>query len=396
MYVAGAVGKLNFTLPPTAVFGFRFGILSKGVGGWSILSGANGQYVTNTIASSVQSAASAVELQFETTINKYIEFVCTTENSEFTTTVDNGSKTAMYPSSGYTFAGGTSGETANDSLKPIESLNFTTEATALVSQSLSVARSLCASVSSLSSSYILGGFTGSAQIMSIEKYGAIDNSISTMLITLSSQALIGGNSGCQTSVAGYVAGGNYAGTTTAIRKISYTTEVLSVAAGSLSTSRGGTGSIGNSVMALFCGGNPDSPSDTYNIIDKFTYGSETCAVQSAVLAYACNIPNGVNYDSGGCGYFLGGGGVTERNIIQKLTLATTPAISTISATLTAVSNSSGCNSRTAGYGLGGIVSSATSNIIQKLTYATEAATVLSATMQLARERQTSTQIGGIL
>jgi hypothetical protein len=189
--------------------------------------------------------------------------------------------------------------------------------------------------------------------------------------------------------AGYFGGGIDAVTILLhIDKITFPADTKSTLAATLTPGRGYHAAMANSGTAGYFGGGVGTGGSTYfSAIDKITFAADTrstlTATLSSVRAYQAGIAN-----SGTAGYF-GGGFQFPGNFllsgIDKITFAS-DSKSTLSATLTTARNNHAgmANSGTAGYFGGGEDSGGKISGIDKIAFPADTKSTLAATLSTAR------------
>jgi hypothetical protein len=180
---------------------------------------------------------------------------------------------------GYIMGGTISGSYANAAYK----LPFSTDVTATLGAILSTERNGPGTFSNGSTSgYIAGGQRaggGGAMNLDTNKMAYSNDAISTLASTWSSSSTVHMASMTYASTAGYTAGGEGAGYTSATKKIVFSTDTASVPSATLSTTKGGSTGGWSPVAGFICGGYNGT---YFNAIEKLLFSTETMSVTSAI------------------------------------------------------------------------------------------------------------------
>jgi hypothetical protein len=176
--------------------------------------------------------------------------------------------------------------------------------------------------------------------------------------------------------AGYIAGGT--GPVVSTDKFSFSNDARS-AATSLSSGRAYVGAVSNNSIFAYVAGGSDSFPTAVDTVDKFTFPEHVRTTLSTGLSNAQKDAKGIS-NSGTAGYFA----PLASSAIDKF-LYSNDSRSTLSAVITFggyTSAEGASNGSTAGYWGGGSASSGAyfNDYITKLTYSTEAISVLGATL----------------
>jgi len=324
----------------------------------------------------------------------------------------NKSVTATFnvdPSAGY-FAGGgywTDAHTAQVIFSHIDKLLFSNESRSTLSSTLS--RTIWGQ--SACNSSIAGYFAGGAYNGTIpwhqnfiDKLLFSNESRSTLTATLSLS--VRGQSACNSSTAGYFGGGsNYDGDTggyqSFIDRLIFSTESRSTLGISISQYVMYTASCDSIVSGYFTGGYNGLA--LYSFIDRLYFMDESRATlssvlsQSVVLHSACN-SSLIAYFAGGF-YYDGNSTIIFKSFIDKLFFST-ESRATLSTVLSQnVAGQATCNSMLAGYfsggGNGNFSSISDSSYIDKLLFSSETRSTLAATLSRTLALHSACQSGNI-
>jgi hypothetical protein len=240
--------------------------------------------------------------------------------------------------------GGSNGLGGTGSATTIQALTFLTEIIANISGVLSVARQVMPGVNSSTKGYALGGMGAAVPVPSNVIDGIIFSTESVAAISATLSTVRNGQAGFNSISKGYSAGGS-------------------------SSNFGAT---------------------LVNVIDGLIFSTESAAAISATLSSSRTQVCGLN--SLIKGYSAGGSALTTIDAL----IFSNETNSAISGVLNAgLSGVCGINSPLKGIFMGGITASTSVTTIQKILFATEAMTVLSAVLGTARDIGTSFQSGNL-
>lgn len=182
-------------------------------------------------------------------------------------------------------------------LNSMENITFSTENTSTMAATLANVRYSGASTQNTTNAYFLGGNSNGTVTKEVD--GLVFSTESAInpsaILTNSSSS----NSGLSSSLKGYTLGGY---TATAIESILFSTEATSVVGSTLPVGRSDAGSVQNTTIKGYIGGG-QTPSSTTSI-QGFVFSTESATSESAVLQVARFNPSGVS--SSTRGYYAGG------------------------------------------------------------------------------------------
>jgi len=244
--------------------------------------------------------------------------------------------------------------------------------------------------------YFAGGTTGIIQ-SGIEKVTFPADTISTLSATLTTGRRYPGGF-ADSGVAGYVGGGTDGTEQSGIDKITFPADTKTTLSATLTSARQGLAGFSNSGVAGYFGGGTSGGTHQSNI-DKIAFPADTKTTLAATLTTITSFfgTSGMaNY--GVAGYFGGGTNGSDFSRIDKIAFPADTK-TTLSATLTnaAYTVAGMADSGVAGYFGGGFMtaSSIELNVIDKITFAADTKTTLSATLSSARAWVTGMADSGV-
>jgi hypothetical protein len=275
----------------------------------------------------------------------------------------------------------------------IDKLLFSDESRSTLTATLSQT----AAVQSACNSSIAGYFAGGSGYKSyIDKLLFSDETRSTLTSTLSRS--IESNFACNSTLAGYFAGGFDVNDYSFIDKLLFSDESRSTLTATLSQTIDSQSACNSTLAGYFAGGAGSSGYKSY--IDKLLFSDESRSTLETVLSQTVWDQSACNSTS--VGYFAGGINDNDQNFIDKL-LFSNETRSTLAATLSqSIDSQSACNSTLAGYFAGGTnynsQTEGTSyySFIDKLLFSNETKSTLSTTLSQSIDNQSACQSGGIL
>jgi hypothetical protein len=307
----------------------------------------------------------------------------------------NKSVTAIFAdnmSNGY-FAGGINNNGSSQSF--IDKLLFSNESQSTLTTTLSRSVNRQSACNSTLAGYFAGGSNSAFQNF-IDKLLFSNESRTTLTATLSQSVYV--QSACNSSLAGYFAGG-YSGNNiylSVIDKLLFSNDSRSTLTATLSQSMY-IQSACNSTSAGYFAGGCDYNGNAYinqSFIDKLLFSDESRTTLTATLSQT--IYNQSACNSSLAGYFTGGNNNGYQSFIDKL-LFSNDSRTTLSATLSrTVQDQSACNSTLSGYFTGGDIGSYYYSFIDKLLFSNEYRSTLTIALSQPVERQSACQSGGIL
>jgi uncharacterized repeat protein (TIGR02543 family) len=288
------------------------------------------------------------------------------------------------------FAGG-----ANNSLQSfIDKLLFSNDSRSTLTTTLSQTIVFQSACNSSLAGYFAGGYNF------IDKLLFSNELRSTLTATLSQS--VGNQSACNSTLAGYFAGGWNSMFQSFIDKLLFSNELRSTLTATLSQTVRTQSACNSTLAGYFAGGNNDN--DNYNeqsFIDKLLFSNELRSTLTSTLSQSIYYQAACNSTS--VGYFAGGiYGVGYYSFINKLLFSDdsrTTLIATLSQT---IFRQSACNSTLAGYFAGGYHYDGNINdvndqsFIDKLLFSNELRSTLTATLSQPICDQSACQSGGIL
>jgi hypothetical protein len=280
------------------------------------------------------------------------------------------------------FAGGTSG----GSQSFIDNLLFSNESRTTLTATLSQSVYGPSACNSSLAGYFAGGFNGNSSQRFIDKLLFSNASRSTLTATLSQSAEF--QSTCNSTLAGYFAGGDNGSLYSFIDKLLFSDESRSTLTATLSQTVELQSACNSTLAGYFAGGY--NGSSVQNFINKLLFSNDSRSTLTATLSQTAQYQSACN--SSLTGYFAGGGYSNYYSHIDKL-LFSDDSRSTLTATLSqSIYGQSACNSTLAGYFAGGYTSSYQS-FIDKLLFNDESRTTLTATLSRTIDRQSACQSG---
>jgi hypothetical protein len=235
--------------------------------------------------------------------------------------------------------------------------------------------------------YFAGGWSGSVYYSYIDKLLFSNDSRSTLSVVLSQS--VGACSACNSTSAGYFAGGGNGNNQSSIDKLLFSNESRSTLTATLSQTVGAQSACNSTLAGYFAGGTNNDDTIHFSYIDKLLFSNESRTILTATLSVsirsqaACN-SSLAGYFAGGFNHFL--------SSIDKL-LFSNESRTTLTATLSqSVEKSSACNSSLSGYFAGGANGAGDSNLcnfIDKLLFSNETRTTLAAILSSTIYNQSS-------
>jgi hypothetical protein len=320
-------------------------------------------------------------------------------NSTVTITMDsNKSVTAIFNvnnEDGY-FVGGYTSDSSGYNYSFIDKLLFNNETRSTLSATLSQSVNNQSACNSTLAGFFAGGY-GSRYQSFIDKLLFNGESRSTLSVTLSQSIYM--QSACNSTLAGFFAGGtNNNGSHSFIDKLLFNGESRSTLTTTLSQSIYSQSACNSTLSGYFAGGTSGEGVIYYSYIDKLLFSDDSRSTLAATLSQSIYYQSACNSTS--AGYFAGGMNDNYQSYIDKL-LFSDKTRSTLSATLSqTVYAQSACNSTSAGYFAGGInydiESSYFQSFIDKLLFSNDSRSTLAATLSQSISEQSACQSGGIL
>ena len=324
-------------------------------------------------------------------------------NTATTVTMNsNKSVTAMFnidTSVGY-FAGGLDGSYQYQSF--IDKLLFSNDTQSTLTATLSQFVDYQSACNSSLAGYFAGGYNynGGGYQSFIDKLLFSNESRSTLTSTLSQT--VDGQSACNSTSAGYFAGGENPRYQSFIDRLLFSDELRTTLTATLSISIYGQSACNSSLAGYFAGGYNYNGGGCQSFIDKLLFSYESRSTLTTTLSRSVIYQSACN--STLAGYFAGGlngdNDDINQSFIDKL-LFSNETRSTLSATLSqTVWYQSACNSISAGYFAGGLSSDGNDDIIysfiDKLLFSNETRSTLTTTLSQSVCIQSACQSGGIL
>lgn len=180
------------------------------------------------------------------------------------------------------FAGGLS---VGVKLTEINKFAFLSETSSNSSTNLTTGRSYAAGFANSSvAGYVAGGENASSTYLSsIEKIAFPDDTQSVLSATLTT-SVFACTGMANSNVAGYVGSGYDTGGLTRIDKIVFSNDAKSTLSATLTTARYLTNAVANSNLACYVGGGENSSGTTLSTIEKITLPYDTVSVLSVTLS----------------------------------------------------------------------------------------------------------------
>jgi hypothetical protein len=304
----------------------------------------------------------------------------------------------VYGEAGY-FAGGRS-DTVYYSF--IDKLLFSNESRTTLAATLSQSILYQSACNSSLAGYFAGGYnSGDIYHNFIDKLLFSNDSRTTLTVTLS--YTVSGQSACNSTLAGYFAGGNNSYIYQSfIDKLLFSNEYRSTLTVILSQSTTLQSACNSTLSGYFSGGfHYDGNSYYYSFIDKLLFSNDSRSTLSTTLSRSVECQSACN--STLAGYLVGGSntwGSIVYSFIDKLSFSN-ESQSTLSVTLSrSINSQSACNSTLAGYFAGGEYydngNYFSQSVIDKLLFSNESRSTLTATSLRTIYGQSACQSGGIL
>jgi hypothetical protein len=294
------------------------------------------------------------------------------------------------------FVGGYTSDSSGYNYSFIDKLLFNNETRSTLSATLSQSVNNQSACNSTLAGFFAGGY-GSRYQSFIDKLLFNGESRSTLSVTLSQSIYM--QSACNSTLAGFFAGGtNNNGSHSFIDKLLFNGESRSTLTTTLSQSIYSQSACNSTLSGYFAGGTSGEGVIYYSYIDKLLFSDDSRSTLAATLSQSIYYQSACNSTS--AGYFAGGMNDNYQSYIDKL-LFSDKTRSTLSATLSqTVYAQSACNSTSAGYFAGGInydiESSYFQSFIDKLLFSNDSRSTLAATLSQSISEQSACQSGGIL
>jgi hypothetical protein len=296
----------------------------------------------------------------------------------------------VYSEGGY-FAGGYNSDNSSGyNYSFIDKLSFSDESRSTLITTLSQSIWGQSACNSTLAGYFAGGYGNRYQSF-IDKLLFSDELRSTLTATLSQSA--NGQSACNSTSSGYFAGGFNNTYQSYIDTLSFSDESRYAIEATLSQSVQCQSACNSLLAGYFAGGNNYNNGNIYySYIDKLLFSNESRSTLSIVLSQS--IWNQSACNSTSSGYFSGGSNHNYQSFIDKL-LFSDETRSTLTAILSrTVGIYSACNSTLSGYFAGGYNGSFQS-FINRLLFSDETRTTLTATLSQSVRGQSACQSGSI-
>jgi hypothetical protein len=228
--------------------------------------------------------------------------------------------------------------------------------------------------------YFAGGTSSSNYQSFIDKL-LFSNELRSTLTTTLSQS-VHGQSACNSSLAGYFAGGHNGSYQSFIDKLLFSNELRSTIAVILSQSVEYQTACNSTLAGYFAGGGNNDYTNPRSFIDKLLFSNESRSTLTATLSQLIQLQSACN--STLSGYFAGGASSSSNyySFIDKL-LFSNESRTTLTAILShSVNNQQSCNSSLAGYFVCGWSGGSLplQSYIDKLLFSNETRTTLAVTL----------------
>ena len=265
----------------------------------------------------------------------------------------------------------------------VQTISLTSDISAVDTAELTYAQSFGCGVSSETTGYTLGGYTGNSAGIGdndvIQKYTFSSSTASVSTATLSGDRYSTGSTGSMSTTNGYVAGGNP--NIDIIEKIAFATDTNGVDIGELIAGKSDTAQLSSDISGYVAGGG--SPS--VETLQKYPFTSDSPAIDIGELAwqyvrYATGHSSATNgYTAGGSGAIYAAG---AKDVITKFTYSSDSPATDIAELAFGREQAGSLSSSTFGYTAGGQTPGATTSI-EKFSFSSDSSGVDTAELVIA-------------